>query len=407
MSTSTSAAVQSNIQYPWLAVTAVGLATFSVVTTEMLPVGLLTPIADALDTSTGTAGLMISLPALLAALFAPLVVIASGGMDRRKILYGLLGLLVIANMASALAPSWGWMLAARVLVGFCMGGIWAIAGGLAARLVPGHAIGLATSIIFGGVAAASVLGVPLGALIGDFAGWRWAFGGMALLSGLVLALHLAVIPALPVANSATLRQFGDQLANRKLQVGLMLTLLLVAGHFMAFTFVRPLLQSVSGFDAQWIGALLFAYGIAGILGNFLAGVVAARRTVLTLMVIALGLLMTPMLFLTVGGSNLGGGVALLAWGLAYGGVSVGLMTWMMHAAPRAIEIATALYVGAFNIGIALGSWSGGQIVDGFGLIASLWLAGGFAATALLLTLGVGLRDRRRDELAQPSHPAKY
>ncbi|MCL6409274.1 MFS transporter, partial [Dickeya dadantii] len=169
-----------------------------------------------------------------------------------------------------------WMLAARVLVGFCMGGIWAIAGGLAARLVPEPAIGLATSIIFGGVAAASVLGVPLGALIGDVAGWRWAFGCMAVLSGLVLMLHLAVIPALPVAGSATVRQFGEQLTNRKLQVGLILTLLLVAGHFIAFTFVRPLLLSVSGFDAQWISALLFAYGVAGIVGNFLVGMIAAQ-----------------------------------------------------------------------------------------------------------------------------------
>ena len=234
MSTSSAKLVGTSVQHPWLAVTAVGLATFSVVTTEMLPVGLLTPIAKTLDTSPGTAGLMISLPALLAALFAPLAVIASGGVDRRRILCGLLGLLVIANIASALAPSMAWMLAARVLVGFCMGGIWAIAGGLACRLVPDHSVGLATSIIFGGVAAASVLGVPLGALIGDFAGWRWAFGGMALFSGLVLALHLAVIPELPVTGSVTVRQFGEQLGNRKLQAGLLLTLALVAGHFMVF-----------------------------------------------------------------------------------------------------------------------------------------------------------------------------
>jgi predicted MFS family arabinose efflux permease len=394
MSTSSSTITRTSSQHPWLAVTAVGLATFSVVTTEMLPVGLLTPIADTLDTSTGTAGLMISLPALLAALFAPLAVIASGGMDRRRILCGLLSLLVIANIASALAPSMGWMLAARVLVGFCMGGIWAIAGGLAARLVPSQSIGLATSIIFGGVAAASVLGVPLGALIGDFAGWRWAFGCMALLSGLVLALHLAVIPALPVASSASVRQFGEQLGNRKLQVGLLLTLLLVAGHFMAFTFARPLLLTVSGFDARWIGALLFAYGIAGIAGNFLAGIVAARRTALSLMAIALGLLLTPMLFLTIGASHIGGGVVLLVWGLAYGGVSVGLMTWMMKAAPRAVEIAAALYVGVFNIGIALGSWAGGQIVDRLGLAGNLWLAGGFAAVATLLSFGIGLAEHR-------------
>lgn len=389
MSTSPCAATETAVRHPWLAVTAIGMATFSVVTTEMLPVGLLTPIADTLDTSTGTAGLMISLPALLAALFAPLLVIASGSLDRRKILCGLLSLLVIANLASALAQNMAWMLAARVLVGFCMGGIWAIAGGLASRLVPAPSIGLATSIIFGGVAIASVLGVPLGAQIGDVAGWRWAFGAMALLSGLVLALHLAVMPALPAASAATLRQFGKQLRNRQLQAGLLLTLLLVTSHFVAFTFVRPLLLSVSGFDAQWLGALLFFYGFAGIIGNFLAGAVAVRRTAPTIIAISAGLLLTPLLFLAVGDSSIGGGVVLLAWGLAYGGVSVGLMTLMMKAAPRAVEIVAALYVGVFNVAIALGAWAGGQAVDGLGLSANLWLAAGFAAAALLLSLRIG------------------
>ena len=111
------------VRHPWWAVSAVGLATFSVVTTEMLPVGLLTPIAEALGASTGTAGLMISLPALLAAVFAPLVVIAAGGIDRRRILCALLALLLVANLASALAPGIGWLLAARVLVRFCMGSV--------------------------------------------------------------------------------------------------------------------------------------------------------------------------------------------------------------------------------------------------------------------------------------------
>lgn len=137
-------------------------ATGQALTTEMLPVGLLTPIADALDTSTGTAELMISLPALLAALFAPLVVIASGGMDRRKILCGLLGLLAIANMASALAPKLGLDAGrpspGRLLHGWHMGHSRWLGG--SAR--SGPRIGLATSIIFGGVAAASVLGCHSG-----------------------------------------------------------------------------------------------------------------------------------------------------------------------------------------------------------------------------------------------------
>lgn len=387
-------------RHPWAAVAAMALATFCVVTTEMLPVGLLTPIADTFQTSTGTAGLLISLPALLAALFAPLAVIAARDIDRRRILCGLLGLLVIANLASALAPSLAWMLAARVLVGFCMGGIWAIAGGLAARLVPGPLIGLATSIIFGGVAAASVLGVPLGALIGDLAGWRWAFAAMALLSALVLALHLGVVPPLPASGSASLRQLGEQLGNRRLQAGLLLTLLLVAGHFMAFTFVRPLLLSVAQFDAQWIGALLFAYGIAGIAGNFLAGLSAARRSAPTVAAIALGLWLAPWLFASVGDSELGAAAVLLLWGLAYGGVSVGLMTWMMQAAPRAVESATAWYVAVFNVGIALGAWAGGGVVDAFGLPRTLWLAGGLAALAWLLACGMALRRPRQGVAAR-------
>lgn len=386
---------ETSVRSSWMAVSAVGLATFSVVTTEMLPVGLLTPIAESLNTSPGVAGLTLSLPALLAALFALVVVIASGSVDRRWILCALLGLLVVANIVSALAPDIAWLLAARILLGFCMGGIWAIAGGLAVRLVPAHATGLATSVIFGGVAAASVLGVPSGALMGDLVGWRWAFGGMAIFSGLVLLLHLAVIPALPVKRETPVRPFHELRRNRRLQSGLLLTLLLVAGHFMAFTFVRPLLFSVSGFNAQWTSTLLFAYGVAGVVGNFLMGIIAARRTTVALLVIAIGLLLTPLLFLTIGDTRFGGGTALLFWGLSYGGVSVGLMTWMMKAVPHAIEIATALYVGMFNIGIAFGSWTGGLTVDTFDVRTTLYLAALFATAALILAIALYLSDNKK------------
>ncbi|WP_423179432.1 MFS transporter [Stenotrophomonas sp. CASM110] len=384
MSASSPAHAASVPRHPWWAVSAVGLATFSVVTTEMLPVGLLTPIAEDLGASTGTAGLMISLPALMAAVFAPLAVIAAGGIDRRRILCALLGLLLVANLASALAPGIGWLLAARVLVGFCMGGIWTIAGGLAARLVPAQRIGLATSIIFGGVAAASVLGVPLGALIGDALGWRSAFVAMTLFSAAVMLLHLRVVPALPVSTSVRPRQFVQQLGQRNLRRGLWLTGLLVSGHFIAFTYVRPLLTSVSGVDASWIGALLFGYGLAGIAGNFIAGPLAARHPWGTLLAIASGLLLTPLLFLWVGNAPSAGIAVLLLWGLAYGGVSVGLMSWMMKAVPQAVEIATALYVAVFNIGIAMGAWGGGRLLDGVGLHANLWAAAVLAGSALLM-----------------------
>lgn len=372
----------------WSSVCAVGLSTFAVVTTEMLPVGLMTPIAEALGTSVGTAGLMISVPAMLAAFFAPAIILTAGSIDRRRILAGLLTLLTIANIASALATSIGWLLAARVIVGFCMGGIWAIAGGLAPRLVRERSVGLATAIIFGGVAAASVLGVPIGAVIGDFAGWRWAFGTMAGFSAFVLLLNAWTLPALPVDQSVRLNQFAAQLTRRPVQLGLIVTFLLVAGHFMAYTFVRPLLQTMSGVGAEWIGILLFAYGAAGIAGNFLAGTVASRQIGLTLIAITAALMLSILGFAALGVSPAAGAAILVVWGVAYGGVSVALQTWMMKAAPSAIEIATASFVSIFNLGIALGSFAGGQIVDRFDLHTNLLLAASLPTFGLLFTLSI-------------------
>ncbi|MDE1473189.1 MFS transporter [Xenorhabdus bovienii] len=385
-----------NVMRPWLAVTAIGLSTFSVVTTEMLPVGLLNPIADTLNSTVGTAGLMISLPALLAALFAPLAVLASGGINRRTILCFLIILLIMANIASATATSMNWLLAARVIVGFCMGGIWAIAGGLAGRLVSPGSVGLATSIIFGGVAAASVFGVPLGAFIGDAFGWRAAFLAMAILAMLVLILLIKSLPSLPVNNSVTIGQFAEVLANRKVLVGLLVTFFLVAGHFMAYTYVRPLLQTVSKFDNSGISPLLFAYGLAGIAGNFLAGSAATKQLRWTLVFIAIGITAAVLLFSPLGGSITGGSLITLLWGVAYGGVSVSLMTWMMIAASKSIEVATSLYIAIFNIGIASGSFLGSQVVDKYGLLTNTTLAGVVTILALAVLIFSNIK-------ADPAH----
>lgn len=373
---------------------AVGLSTFAVVTTEMLPVGLMTPIADGLQTSVGIAGLMISVPAILAAVCAPIVILAAGSIDRRQILGGLLILLTMANLGSALTTSIGWLLAARVVVGFCMGGIWAIAGGLAPRLVPQRQIGLATAIIFGGVSAASVLGVPIGTVVGDFLGWRWAFGAMAVFSVLVWMLNLWAIPALPVGQSVRLGQFTAELKRGPIQLGLVVTMLFVGGHFMAYTFVRPLLETVSGVDVEWIGILLFAYGVAGIASNFLMGAVASRQVGVALIAIAMALVVSIMGFAVLGATPIGGAVMLIVWGMAYGGVSVALQTWMMKAAPAAIEIATALFVSMFNVGIALGSLAGGQLVDHFDLYTVMLLAGVLPALGLVVALAIQLHLSR-------------
>lgn len=370
----------------WPAVAAAGLSTFCVVTSEMLPVGLLAPIADELRMSTGMGGLLLFVPSLLAALCAPLAVLWAGGADRRRVLCALLAALALANAASALAPNLPALLAARALVGFCIGGIWSIAGGLAGRLAPPAAVALATSVIFGGVAVASVLGVPLGAAIGALAGWRAAFGAMSALCLLALALNARLLPALPTTRSLRAPALMAALHSPGLRRGVVITLSLVAAHFMAYTFVRPLLETRAGFAGDWIGPLLFAYGVAGVAGNFVAGLGAARRErpVLLAIVAALALVLT--LHAWLGDRPLAAGVLLLAWGLAYGGVSVSLQLWMLRAAPDAVEPATAWFVSAFNLGIAAGSLLGVPTVDALGLRANLLLAASCLVPAIAALL---------------------
>ncbi|WP_433271581.1 MFS transporter [Actinosynnema sp. CS-041913] len=372
----------------WPAVVALAVATFTVVTSEMLPVGLLTPIGDALDVTEGTAGLSLTVTGLVAAVSAPLLIPAFGATDRRTVLGVLMAVLSLGNLLAAWSPSFAVMVAARVLVGLGVGGVWAIAGGLAARLAPPASAGPAMSLVFSGVAVASVLGVPTGTHLGELVGWRVSFvvvGGLALV---VLLALVAVLPRLPVGGPVRLGGTVRLAGTRPVRTGLTVVVLLVVGHFAAYTYVRPVLEDVSGAHAGTIATLLLVYGVAGIAGNFAGGAGAARSPRATLLVVS-GVLATTVALVPVVGTSVPVAAALLVvWGLAYGAVSVSTQTWLLAAAPGAHESASALFSGVFNGAIALGAFGGGLVVDGIGLTAVMWLGAAVAATALpVLVLG--------------------
>ncbi|WP_043632616.1 MFS transporter [Nonomuraea candida] len=369
--------------HPWIAVSAVAFGTFLLVTAEQLPIGLLTPVGSALSVSEGAAGLMVTVPGVVAAVAAPLVPVLVGRMDRRLLLIGLMGLMTVANLASALAPDYPLLIAARVLVGVAIGGFWAIAGGLAVRLVPAPLVPRATAIIFGGVGAANVFGVPLGTMIGGLADWRVAFGALSALALVVLAALLAVLPPLTAARPVGLRRLAGQFRVRGVRIGILATFLIVTGHFTAYTFVTPVLRELSGIDAGLVGPLLFGFGVAGVAGNFVAGAAVARRLHRTVLVIAAGLGAALLLYPVAGLTGAGGVALLVVWGLVYGGVSTSLQTWMIKAAPEAVEEASALWVAVFNLSIGLGALAGGTIVDALPLQGVLWLAGALVSAAAL------------------------
>ncbi|MFI5865121.1 MFS transporter [Streptomyces sp. NPDC051546] len=361
----------------WGAVGAVSLGIFCLITSELLPVGLLTSVSADLGVSDGTAGLMVTVPGLVAAFCAPLVTVGAGRLDRRWVLVVLIALMAVANLVAALAPGFGLLLAARLLVGVSVGGFWAIAGGLAVRLVPAHHVGRATALVFGGVPTASVLGVPAGTLLGELGGWRFAFAAVGGLGVLTLAALLLLLPALPPTRTITFAQLPSLLRrNRAVRAGVAVTFLLVTGQFAAYTFVRPILEDVSGVDTAYVSTLLLGYGVAGVAGNFLAG---ARDPYRALFTVGASLAVILALLATVPGA-VAGTVLLLAWGFVYGGVSVSLQSWMIKAAPDEAEAASSLMVAMFNLAIAAGALGGGLAVDGISVPAAAW--GGAALMAL-------------------------
>ncbi|MFF8727317.1 MFS transporter [Streptomyces sp. NPDC015171] len=350
----------------WTGVSALAAATFAVVTTEMLPVGLLTSLARALHVSDGTAGLALTLPGLVAALAAPLLPVAVRRADRRTVLCALLLLLAAADLVTAFAPVFPVLLAARLLVGVCIGGVWAVAAGLGPRLVPGPGGGRATALVFSGIAVASVLGVPAGTFLGALAGWRWAFAGTAGIALLVAVALAVVLPPLPARGAVRLGTFPRLLRVPRVRWRLVTVTLLVTGHFAAYTYVRPVLERTPDTGSGLVSALLFGYGLAGVAGNFAGGALAARDPRRALRLVSGVLGAAVLLLAPATGSAAVAGALLLVWGLAYGGVSVSAQRALAAAAPEAPEAVSALFAGVFNAAIALGALAGGRLADGLG-----------------------------------------
>ncbi|PXX60413.1 putative MFS family arabinose efflux permease [Nocardia tenerifensis] len=369
----------------WFGVAAVALGTFSVVTSEQLPVGLLTSVGGSLDVSEGTAGLMVTVPGLVASATAPLLPVAIGRLDRRVVLLGLITLMVAANVMSAAAPNFAILLASRFLVGVAIGGFWALAAGIAVRMVPAKFVPQATALAFGGATAANVLGIPAGTLIGELTDWRIAFGVLGGLGLVVVVALLLLLPQMPATGPVRLRTLGEQFRNPVVRAGVLVTFLLVSGHYAAFTFVSPILQSVVGIDKTMVGLVLLAFGVAGIAGNFITGAAAGRDIRLALVTISAALAAVLVLVALVGGTPITGVALLVLWGLAFGGIPVGVQTWILRAAPDSTEAATALNTAMFNLAIALGALFGGIIADNVALTAVLWFG---AALSVLASLAV-------------------
>ncbi|MFI8852107.1 MFS transporter [Streptomyces sp. NPDC053499] len=373
---------------PWLAVVSVTAGLFSLVTTEILPIGLLTSIGGDFTVSDGMAGLMMTMPGFLAALSAPLVTAATARVDRRRMLGAFMLLLALANLVAAWAQDYGWILASRAAVGVTIGGFWSIAAGLAPRLVPAAAVGRAKAVIFAAVPLGSVLGVPLGTFVGHVAGWRTAFAVLGAVSLAVVAALWSVLPPLPPEQVTRLRTLGRQLGRPGTRFALLVTFLIVLAHFGTYTYVTPFLEQVTEAGPGLITVALLAYGAAGMLGNFVGGPAAARRPYGTFAAAAAAIAGATLLLPVLGRSSEAGAFALLlVWGVGYGAVPVCSQTLFARAAaPGAGEASSTLFTASFQATLSAGALAGGTLLDRSSPSAVLAVGG---AAALLVVPATG------------------
>ncbi|MFD8013547.1 MFS transporter [Streptomyces sp. NPDC058955] len=347
----------------WLAVISVMLGIFSIVTAEILPIGLLTSIGTSFAISDGMAGLMMTMPGILAALSAPLVTVATGRIDRRIMLGVFILLLALANLLIAVASTYWLVLLSRVMVGVTIGGFWSIGAGLAGQLVPARSVGRATSVIFSAVPLGSTLGVPLGTFIGDVAGWRTAFLVMGCFTLAVLALLLLAVPPLPARRATRLDVLGGMLRGVTTRFALVMTFLVVLAHFGTYTYVTPFLEQVTDVNSGLITVYLLAYGAAGIAGNFLGGSTVGRFPRATFATAAALIAGATLLLPVLGGSSTGAVALLVVWGVAYGAVPVCSQTWFSKAAPDSPEASSVLFTASFQATISVGALVGGAVLD--------------------------------------------
>ncbi|MFJ2994409.1 MFS transporter [Pandoraea sp. NPDC087047] len=378
-----------------IAIYALTAGAFGIGVTEFVIMGLLLNVGADFGVSIAAAGLLISGYALGVVVGAPVMTTATARWPRKTVLLVLMAIFTVGNAACALAPSYGALMAARVLTSFAHGTFFGVGSVVATGLVPRERRASAIAVMFTGLTVANILGVPFGTWLGQHFGWRasfWAVTVIGAISLLVIAWFVPKIPAPKDAGDwrADLRALG----RRPVLLGLLTTVLGWGGVFGVFTYIAPLLTEVAGFAEGAVSPVLLVFGGGLVVGNLLGGKLADRRVVPAVLgsLLALSVVLGLMTFALHSHWLTIAFVALL--GATAFATVVPLQLWVMEKASGAGEsLASSFNIAAFNLGNAMGAWLGGFVIDhGPGLAAVPWVA----ALVPLAGVGVALLSLRLD-----------
>ncbi|MGG3874894.1 MFS transporter [Brevibacillus laterosporus] len=393
-----------------LALLALAISAFAIGTTEFISVGLLPLIADDLNISVSTSALTVTLYALGVTFGAPILTSLTSGIPRKALLLWIMLVFIVGNTLAATANGIVVLLIARMISALSHGVFMSIGSTIAADLVPENRRASAIAFMFSGLTVATVTGVPLGTFIGQQLGWRAAFIGIVAVGILAFLANIILIPSdLRKGTKTPLREQLTLITNGRLLLAFLIAAIGYGGTFVVFTYLSPLLHEITGFKETTVAIILLGYGIAIAIGNIIGGKAANRKPIsalfymFTIQSIILFVLTFTAPFKAVGL------LTILLMGLFafmnVPGLQVYVVMLAERYAPKAVDVASAMNIAAFNAGIAIGAYLGGLVTDKLGLIHTPWVGALMVLGAVLLT-GLARALERKDKTTNKNELAR-
>ncbi|MFD3611315.1 MFS transporter [Streptomyces atroolivaceus] len=378
-----------------LALLALAIGAFGIGTTEFVIMGLLPDVAVDFQVSIPAAGFLVTGYALGVVLGAPLMTVLGTRVTRKRMLMLLMGLFIVGNVVSALAPVFGVMLAGRVIASLAHGAFFGIGSVVAADLVAPEKKAGAIAMMFTGLTVANVVGVPLGTYVGQNFGWRVTFFVVAGLGVLGLLGVAKLVPEQPKPEGVRIRHELAAFRNVQVLLAMAMTVLGFGGVFAAITYITPMMTETAGFATSSVTWLLVLFGLGMVGGNLLGGKFADRH-LMPMLYVSLGALAAVLALFTLTAHNkLAAAVTIVLIGALGFATVPPLQKRVLDQAAGAPTLASAVNIGAFNLGNALSAWLGGIVIAaGLGYTAPNWVGAVLAASALLLAVLSGALERR-------------